>query len=139
MNSIPTVGILIIKENKVLLVKHGERASHITGVYGWPGGRYEEGESPRQAAVRELFEETGLKTSEEDLIEVHYDLGEVTLERKNGLIQTFTATLFLCEDYEGDLQGNEETIPEWVAIEELEKYHLLPNTKRVVHFLLPIV
>ena len=63
---IKTVGILIIKDNKVLLVRHEEAASHVTGIYGLPAGRLEKEETEIQGAIRELKEETGLITSEED-------------------------------------------------------------------------
>ena len=46
-------------DNRVLLVRH-------TYMDGWhfPGGGVDPGESAREAAVRELFEETGLRPSE---------------------------------------------------------------------------
>jgi len=36
---IPTVAVLIIKDDEVLLVKHTEKAGYLTGIYGLPGGR----------------------------------------------------------------------------------------------------
>jgi ADP-ribose pyrophosphatase YjhB (NUDIX family) len=41
--------------------------------HGWslPGGLLDRGEVPVQTAVRELFEETGIKVSVEDLVELH--------------------------------------------------------------------
>ncbi|NQT33415.1 MAG: NUDIX hydrolase [Candidatus Omnitrophica bacterium] len=52
-------GVVIKKEKdgiKVLLIKDSY------GHWTWPKGHIEEGESPREAAVREISEETGLKT-----------------------------------------------------------------------------
>ncbi|HLD06679.1 MAG TPA: NUDIX domain-containing protein [Candidatus Nanoarchaeia archaeon] len=62
-NIIPTVGVLVYRNGEVLLVQHGAKASHLHGVYGLPAGKLEAGESEEEAAVRELFEETGLKTA----------------------------------------------------------------------------
>lgn len=64
---IPTVGVLVYRNDEVLLVCHGESAGHLTGVYGLPAGRLGEGESEIEAAVRELEEESGLMTSPERL------------------------------------------------------------------------
>ena len=130
MMVIPTVGVLICKGDKALLVKHGEAASHEIGVYGWPGGRLDPGETLKAAAVRELFEETGLITTEDDLEESNLDLGIVSIKRKNGEVLQFSGMLFLCKKYSGELHGSDETIPEWVAIEDLDNYLLLPNVKR---------
>ena len=38
--------------------------------YGLPGGSIEKGETPKQAAVREFKEETGITINEENLVEV---------------------------------------------------------------------
>lgn len=135
MNVIPTVGVLIIKDKKVLLVKHGVEASHIEGIYGWPGGRLSEGETVRQAAVREFEEETGLRVKEEDLEEFIHDLEPAKIKRRNGETQVFSVKLFVCSSYTGNLKSSGETIPEWVPIADLDKYVLLPNVKRIVTIL----
>ena len=41
------------------LILHGKRRDN--GKWSCPGGSFEEGETPTQAALRELYEETGLK------------------------------------------------------------------------------
>lgn len=54
-----SVGVIVIKESKVLLVKHNYGSAN--GKYLNPGGYLKDGELPEEAAVREIFEETGVK------------------------------------------------------------------------------
>ena len=131
MNIIPTVGVLIIQDNRVLLVKHGVGASHLTGVYGLPAGRINEGESEMQAAKRELEEETGLIA--EALMKLPITLEPAAIKRKSGETQYFSWAVYLCKKYSGKIHlGTSETIPEWVDIKNLDQYQLLPNTKYVI-------
>lgn len=55
---IPAVSVAIVRDGKVLLVRRGRAPSK--GLYAFPGGRVEAGESLEEAARRELREETGL-------------------------------------------------------------------------------
>ncbi|MFD7185518.1 NUDIX hydrolase [Streptomyces sp. NPDC059904] len=56
----PPVSVAIIVDaGKVLMAKRREAEGEISWVF--PGGAIEDGESPEQAAVREVDEETGLK------------------------------------------------------------------------------
>lgn len=139
MNILPTAGVIIIELGRILLVKHEADAAHVTGVYGWPGGRIQEGESARHAAVRELQEETGLIAKEEDLEEFIHDLAPVQIQRKNGEPEMFSVELFVCPGYTGTLRASSETIPEWVVISKLDDYPLLPNVKHVVETLAKIL
>jgi len=129
---IPTVAVLIIKDDKVLLVRHTKKAGHLTGTYGLPSGRIDENETERRAAVRELLEETGLQTEEDSLIEFPKNFYIADLERKGGKKLKFGWRVFLCRDYKGKIEESEETIPQWVKIEKLDQYNLLPNIKDAV-------
>jgi len=59
--SVPRVGVaaLVVFKNKVLL---GYRVTqHGNGFWGFPGGHLEFGESPEDCALREAWEECGLR------------------------------------------------------------------------------
>jgi len=129
-NVIKTAGVLVFLDNKVLLVRHGKKAEHLNDVYGLPAGRIEEGETTVVAAGRELFEETGLKVTVENLIKVP-EFYTASIERKGG-IKNFSQENFLCKKWEGELKANDETIPEWIVIDELKNLELLPNVKKMI-------
>lgn len=126
-----TIGVIIVEDSNVLLVKHTEAAKHRTGVYGFPAGRVEKGETLVHAATRELEEETGLIAREEDLSEFPGNYFESELIMKHGP-EKFAFTVFLCHKYRGELTPSEENIPEWVPIDNLDNYDTLPSIKDAV-------
>jgi len=129
--AIPTVGVLIYRNTKeVLLVKHGETASHLTDTYGLPAGRLEENESEIEAVIRELKEESGFITTRENLRELP-KLYSAKIKRKNET-KTFSLKVFICDSYSGELRKTDETEPLWIKISDLDNYNLLPNIKQIV-------
>jgi len=56
---VPAVGVAVVESGNVLLVRR--RFAPMEGTWAFPGGFLEVGESPEDAARREVFEETGLR------------------------------------------------------------------------------
>ncbi|NCU38166.1 NUDIX hydrolase [Candidatus Saccharibacteria bacterium] len=56
---ISTSDVIIIENNKVLLVQEKKRSAY--GLWNFPGGKIEEGETPEEAACREIKEELGVE------------------------------------------------------------------------------
>lgn len=129
---VPTVAILVYKDDSVLLVKHKEGASHLTGIYGLPSGRINENESDEDAAVRELREETGFRAEKENLVEFPENIYHASIPRKGGGIVNFSWRVFIAKNFWGDLESSIETQPEWIKLSEVEKYNLLPNVYRAI-------
>lgn len=132
MNVIPSADVLIFNNGKVLLVKHGKKAGNLPGMYSPPGGRIEEGETPIQAAKRELKEETGLMVDENDLEELPLQIPHADIKRSDGTIRRYSVIVFLCRNYRGTITSNDETTPEWVAVSDLSKYPLVGSAKMIV-------
>jgi len=130
MQLISTIGALVFSSNlkEVLLVKNGQGSGHPAGIYGTPAGRIDQGETAVQAAVRELKEETGLETSEKDLVRLPYDFGVTEIMRKKGTIFC-TWEVFICQKFKGEVRAeNPETAPEWVKVSEVAKLWLVGKT-----------
>jgi mutator protein MutT len=61
--------ILISNKNKFLLLKRSKGEHHNSDKWGLPGGTVEKDETPMDAAIRELYEETSLKITNMRVLE----------------------------------------------------------------------
>jgi len=59
--------VAIIKDKKLLLLLRGSTAPYNPNKYGFPGGMLEDNESLEDCVLRELFEETGIQASRDQL------------------------------------------------------------------------
>ncbi|HVZ58643.1 MAG TPA: NUDIX domain-containing protein [Patescibacteria group bacterium] len=132
----PTAAAVISRDNKVVLVTHGEKAGHITGIKGLPSGRVEKGETERQTVVREIGEETNLTVSPDDLAEFEGNYFQAKIPRKDGSVNLYGWRVFSVTSFSGEIAGNDETVPEWVPISQIasldEEGKLLPNVRTAI-------
>jgi 8-oxo-dGTP pyrophosphatase MutT (NUDIX family) len=86
---VPSVTVLAFDaQGRVLLVKHGDR-----GLWVAPGGSINPNESPADAAVREMWEETGLLIEPARILGV-YGGPEFEVTYSNGDRVTYLMTVF---------------------------------------------
>jgi 8-oxo-dGTP diphosphatase len=74
-NPVPSVGAIPVKNGKVLLIKRG--VAPAKGAWVFPTGFIDEGESPPQACLRELREETGLEGKIVRIIEAYAEEADI--------------------------------------------------------------
>ena len=73
------------------------------GGHGLPGGAFEPGETPAEAVIREVFEETGLLVRPERVLGVFGGPG-YRIHYRNGHIVDYVVTLFACVATGGSLR-----------------------------------
>lgn len=115
---------LIIEDGRVLLARHFDLTIRET-YWCMPGGGVEAGESPEQAAIRELKEETNLD------IKLVRRIGELALP---GVTEGYmTGVTFLAEVIGGDMSLGHD--PEQVSWEDkyLQDVQWLPIDERLFH------
>jgi len=59
---------LMIKDKKVLLNLRAKGVEKFPGCWGFPGGKNDDGETPEEAVVREVKEETGIDVEFDSII-----------------------------------------------------------------------
>lgn len=74
------VGIVVVTTDNKILLNYEYR--YVIDQYSWevPGGGIDEGETPEQAAIRELYEETGITVEKLEEIGVFYPLNSFNTE-----------------------------------------------------------
>jgi 8-oxo-dGTP diphosphatase len=109
---------LIDKEGRILLAQRPEGKS-MAGLWEFPGGKVEVGETPEHALIRELQEELGIDTWESCLAPLTF--ASHSYEKFHLLMP-----LFACRKWEGIPQPREGQVLKWVRPADLRDYPMPP-------------
>jgi mutator protein MutT len=122
------VGAIIVDRDRVVLVKRGH--APLQGEWSVPGGVLEVGETLRQAAVREVLEETGLCVEVGELLGV-YD--RILRDSDEHTRYHYVLVDFLCRRIDGEPQGaGDAAEARWFTRGEVAGLLLPPDTEDVI-------
>ncbi len=109
---------LIDPEGRVLLAERPAGKS-MAGLWEFPGGKVEPGETPEVALVRELHEELGIETWESCL-------APLTFASHSYDDFHLLMPLFACRKWQGIVSGREGQNLAWVRPKQLRDYPMPP-------------
>ncbi len=125
--SYASIIVFVNHDNKILLLKR-KLGDHIPygGKWGLVGGGSDKGEWPSKTAVREAYEETGLKVVPSNLIKI----------AKTKSPDDRDIHVYACKDFEGKVSmkqvKDEHDDYRWVDVEDIEEYDTPDNTANFV-------
>lgn len=123
----PSIGVatVVVKDGKIAIGKDTRKGDT---VYGVPGGHWENGETLKECAMREVQEESGIVCKSPTLISV-YDFYRSDKEKSYvtiGMKADYTSGNFSNLDQEGRMDWN------WYTPDEAMRLNLFPADKILI-------
>lgn len=116
------VGVILDPRRHILLTRRSQDA-HQGGLWEFPGGKVEAGESLRDALSRELAEELDIRIGRtEPLLEVRHDYAD----------KSVFLDVHVVWDFDGEARGMEQQPLAWVSAGQLRSYHFPAANEPIV-------
>jgi ADP-ribose pyrophosphatase YjhB (NUDIX family) len=125
-----SAGGVVVRGGEVITIVPVKRAGDGRRVLGLPKGHPDGDETPEQAAMREVAEETGVQA---ELVE---ELGDVEYDYERGGRRIHKVVRFFLFDYRsGDLADHDHEIEEarWMALTEAAHELTFPGEREIVN------
>ncbi|MCW5751454.1 MAG: 8-oxo-dGTP diphosphatase MutT [Alphaproteobacteria bacterium] len=118
---------LVDGDGRVLVAQRPEGKA-MAGLWEFPGGKVEPGETPEAALIRELHEELGIDTKAACLAPFTFASHEY---------ETFhlLMPLYLCRRWQGDVRAREHQAIRWVRANRLSELPMPPADRPLVAML----
>jgi 8-oxo-dGTP diphosphatase len=122
---------IIDAQGRVLLARRPE-GKPMAGLWEFPGGKLDAGETPEQALARELQEELGIETRPEALLPLTFASHDY---------ETFHLLMpvFACRDWTGEPQPREGQTLAWAAPSEWGQYPMPPADDVILPILCALI
>ena len=122
---------LVDTDGRVLLAER-PKGKAMAGLWEFPGGKVEAGESPEETLIRELREEIGIETRAACLAPLTF--ASHAYDDFHLLMP-----LFVCRRYEGIARGLEGQRLKWVRPRDMRDYPMPPADEPLIPFLIDLL
>lgn len=127
-NPLIGVGVVVFKGDDVLLIRRGKEPNK--GALSLPGGAQELGETIREAARREVLEETQIVAEIGDIIDV---IDAIDKTKTGDLRFHYTIIDLVAEWQSGDpMPGSDAAEAFWFPVADIGRLELWSETRRVI-------
>ena len=116
----------LIRQNGKLLITKRPEGGHLAGLWEFPGGKQEEGETLEACLEREIREELGVR--------VKVGLCLATAEHEYSS-RRITLHLFQCVPLEGQPRGLEGQETKWIDPKDIRRYTFPPADLEIIEHL----
>ncbi|HWI87450.1 MAG TPA: (deoxy)nucleoside triphosphate pyrophosphohydrolase [Sphingomonas sp.] len=114
MSFLAVAAVALIDADGRLLVQQRPPGKPFAGLWEFPGGKVEQGETPEMALIRELREELGIDVEQACLAPATF-----ASDRQPGSDRHMVLLLFVCRKWHGTPQSLEGGIVKWVRVRDL--------------------
>lgn len=122
------VGVVVFRGDEVLLIKRGKPP--VSDRWSIPGGAQEIGETVREAALREVLEETGIEVDIVGLIDV---VDGITRDAEGRAKYHYTLVDFAALWRSGEARAaSDAAAARWIGHDALSEVALWEETRRIV-------
>ncbi|TGT45870.1 (deoxy)nucleoside triphosphate pyrophosphohydrolase [Mesorhizobium sp. M8A.F.Ca.ET.165.01.1.1] len=122
---------LVDADGRVLLAQRPQ-GKQLAGLWEFPGGKVEPGETPEQCLIRELHEEIGIET------EIPC-LAPLTFASHSYDDFHLLMPLFVCRRFRGIAQPREGQALKWVRPKQMRDYPMPPADAPLIPFLIDLL
>jgi len=115
---------LVDADRRVLIAQRPE-GKQLAGLWEFPGGKIEAGETPEAALIRELTEELGIETKQACLAPLSF--ASHTYESFHLMMP-----LYVCRKWQGTPMAKEHSALKWVRPQRLRDYPMPPADEPLI-------
>ena len=132
MRLVLVAAVALIDPDGRVLIAERPAGKVMAGLWEFPGGKVEPGETPEETLIRELDEELGITTKIPCLAPLTF--ASHTYDDFHLLMP-----LYVCRRFEGTAHGREGQAVKWVRPKALRDYPMPPADEPLIPFLMDLL